>query len=289
MGLGVSWVWLGLEGEESAYAKLNGTDTRALVQRLPGARHPRARLEHRRPRRARRRQHRRGDRPRGRARHRVPPVHAVHAGAGHAALRGAPGERHAAVARGVPRRRHARTAPLQLPAPADPERRGDGVPAARVPPRLRGERAERHPHRAHAASAAGSRSRTTPTRACASGSPSRRRTSRRSTRERSGRPRRWFARSNATLAARLRATRRAVERAFGWKARLAARIVGPVVLADALARAATPAQRPDLRAPDVLRGERHGRRPAGGRGARRSRPLAGSSLRPRRPAAEAVA
>jgi radical SAM superfamily enzyme YgiQ (UPF0313 family) len=33
-GLGVSWVWLGLEGEQSAYAKLKGTDSRALVRRL---------------------------------------------------------------------------------------------------------------------------------------------------------------------------------------------------------------------------------------------------------------
>ena len=36
VGLGISWVWLGLEGEASAYAKLNGTDTRALVRRLQG-------------------------------------------------------------------------------------------------------------------------------------------------------------------------------------------------------------------------------------------------------------
>jgi radical SAM superfamily enzyme YgiQ (UPF0313 family) len=36
VGLGVSWVWLGLEGEKSAYAKLNGTDTHALVRRLQG-------------------------------------------------------------------------------------------------------------------------------------------------------------------------------------------------------------------------------------------------------------
>ncbi len=34
VGLGISWVWLGLEGEASAYSKLNGTDTRALVGRL---------------------------------------------------------------------------------------------------------------------------------------------------------------------------------------------------------------------------------------------------------------
>jgi hypothetical protein len=42
---------------------------------------------------------------------------------------------------------------------------------------------------------------------------------------------RWFARTNPALAARLRATRRGIERAFGWKPRLAARLVGPVVLA----------------------------------------------------------
>jgi radical SAM superfamily enzyme YgiQ (UPF0313 family) len=36
VGLGISWVWLGLEGEASTYAKLNGTDTLALVRRLQG-------------------------------------------------------------------------------------------------------------------------------------------------------------------------------------------------------------------------------------------------------------
>jgi len=36
VGLGVSWVWLGLEGEKSAYAKLKGTDTLGLVRRLQG-------------------------------------------------------------------------------------------------------------------------------------------------------------------------------------------------------------------------------------------------------------
>jgi radical SAM superfamily enzyme YgiQ (UPF0313 family) len=36
VGLGVSWVWMGLEGKQSAYAKLNGTDTLALVRRLQG-------------------------------------------------------------------------------------------------------------------------------------------------------------------------------------------------------------------------------------------------------------
>lgn len=32
--LGLSWVWMGLEGENSRYRKLNGVDTRALVRRL---------------------------------------------------------------------------------------------------------------------------------------------------------------------------------------------------------------------------------------------------------------
>jgi hypothetical protein len=34
VGLGVSWVWMGLEGKNSRYAKLNGVDTHALVRRL---------------------------------------------------------------------------------------------------------------------------------------------------------------------------------------------------------------------------------------------------------------
>jgi radical SAM superfamily enzyme YgiQ (UPF0313 family) len=34
VGLGVSWVWIGLEGKESAYPKLRGADTRALVRQL---------------------------------------------------------------------------------------------------------------------------------------------------------------------------------------------------------------------------------------------------------------
>jgi radical SAM superfamily enzyme YgiQ (UPF0313 family) len=42
---------------------------------------------------------------------------------------------------------------------------------------------------------------------------------------------RWFARTNPVLSARLRVTRRGIEREYGWKARVAARLVGPVVLA----------------------------------------------------------
>ncbi len=34
IGLGISWVWMGLEGEKSAYSKLNGIDTRELVRTM---------------------------------------------------------------------------------------------------------------------------------------------------------------------------------------------------------------------------------------------------------------
>jgi len=34
VGLGISWVWMGLEGQESQYAKLHGIDTRKLVGEL---------------------------------------------------------------------------------------------------------------------------------------------------------------------------------------------------------------------------------------------------------------
>lgn len=34
LGLGISWVWMGLEGKESQYAKLNNIDTRKLVEDL---------------------------------------------------------------------------------------------------------------------------------------------------------------------------------------------------------------------------------------------------------------
>jgi hypothetical protein len=34
VGLGVSWVWMGLEGKDARYAKLTGIDTRTLVRRL---------------------------------------------------------------------------------------------------------------------------------------------------------------------------------------------------------------------------------------------------------------
>lgn len=36
VGLGISWVWMGLEGKDSQYAKLSGTDTQELVATLQG-------------------------------------------------------------------------------------------------------------------------------------------------------------------------------------------------------------------------------------------------------------
>ena len=36
VALGVNWVWLGIEGKDSQYAKLAGTDTKALVRQLQG-------------------------------------------------------------------------------------------------------------------------------------------------------------------------------------------------------------------------------------------------------------
>ena len=220
----------------------------------PGPRHPRPRLEHRRAPRARGRQHRPRHRPRGRARHRVPPVHALHPGAGDAAPRRAPGERHPALVEGVPRRRHPRAAAFQLPPPAHPERRGDGVPAAGLPPRLRGERPERHPHRAHPP----------PGLARPEGPP-------RPARAREGRLRdEGPADTVRGGAVGLRALVRAVEPgarrpAAGHAARDRAgvRVEGaprraprrPGGARDAVARGAPPAPRPDVRAPDLLRGE----------------------------------
>ena len=34
VGLGVSWVWMGIEGQDSRYSKLNGIDTFELIKEL---------------------------------------------------------------------------------------------------------------------------------------------------------------------------------------------------------------------------------------------------------------
>ena len=79
VSLGISWVWMGLEGKDSQYTKLHGIDTFALVRRAAVARHPRAGLDDHRAGRPHAGEHRRGDRLRRPARHRLPPVHALHA------------------------------------------------------------------------------------------------------------------------------------------------------------------------------------------------------------------
>jgi len=93
--LGVSWVWMGLESEHSEYAKLSGTDTQKLTAelrkngiRVLGSTIVAWSIT--------RRQHRGRDRIRGQAGHRFPPVHALHAAAGHA-VRRADGARGAAA------------------------------------------------------------------------------------------------------------------------------------------------------------------------------------------------
>ena len=79
--LGVSWIWLGLESPNSTYAKLHDADTQALAAelrqhgiKLLGS--TIVGLEHHTPENIRA-----GDRIRGLSRHRLSPVHALHAGA----------------------------------------------------------------------------------------------------------------------------------------------------------------------------------------------------------------
>ena len=104
MGLGISWVWMGLEGRDSQYGKLDGTDTLALVgdscrttasacwaRRIIG-------LEEHTPDNI--------DEAIDHAvRHddRIPPVHALHADPRHAAARRAPAQGPAARLRRVTR------------------------------------------------------------------------------------------------------------------------------------------------------------------------------------------
>ena len=201
----------------------------------------------------------------------------------HAAARRAPGEGTLLSSGRVPGRRHPRAAALQLPAPAHPQRRGDGVPAAGVPPRLRAERAERHAHRAHAAARLAAPSRTTPTRACATRVAFETKDLPRSTRARSGRPSAGSRGRTPCSPRGCAATRRGdrAARSAGRPA-LAARLVGPGRARHAVARGAPAAPRPDLRAADLLRGEpRRGRAARGRRAGRRPR-AAGSSRRPAR-------
>ena len=99
------------------YVKLAGTDTLALTRDAAGARHLRARLDDRRHGASHAGEHLAGPRSRHRARHRVPPVHALHADARHAAPPRGAGRGSPARRRGP--RRHPRAVRLQLPSSGD--------------------------------------------------------------------------------------------------------------------------------------------------------------------------
>ena len=86
VALGVSWVWMGLEGKGSQYTKLAGTDTVAFTKNLRDHGIPRPRFKHHRPRRTHARKYRRSDRKRRQPQDRVPSVHALHADPRHAAV-----------------------------------------------------------------------------------------------------------------------------------------------------------------------------------------------------------
>ena len=119
--LGVSWIWMGLESPRSSYIKLKGADTHRAHRRTAPARHQAAGLDDRRAGTPHAGEHRSGDRARRRARYGFPPVHAVHAGARHAALLRDEGAG-AHAARRQPGR-HPRAARVQFRARGDLARR----------------------------------------------------------------------------------------------------------------------------------------------------------------------
>ena len=142
--LGVSWIWVGLESPKSSYAKLKDADTRAIAAelrqhgiKLLGS--TIVGLEHHTPENIRA-----GNRVRGVALHRLPPVHALHAGTGHAAvLPDAGGRPHARWHRP---RRHSRPVQIQLPACRHLARRLEAISRLGLPSRLREERSQPLPH-----------------------------------------------------------------------------------------------------------------------------------------------
>ena len=151
--LGLTWVWLGLEGEDSRYAKLHGADTRALVRRLQAHGIARARLDDHRAGGPHAGKHRRGDRARRAPRHRLSPVHALHPAARHAAVRRTDSAQgRMKDEQRIRACRHPWAVALQLPASAHPARPGDGTDRAGLPARFRGQRTE---HRAECPDHAG--------------------------------------------------------------------------------------------------------------------------------------
>ncbi len=85
MELGVSWVWMGLESPRSSYSKLAGHGHCATYAGASRTRHTRAGLDHHRTGAPYARQHCRRNRSSHQLPDRLPPVHALHAGSGHAA------------------------------------------------------------------------------------------------------------------------------------------------------------------------------------------------------------
>ena len=123
--LGISWVWMGIEGCNSQYAKLTGIDTFELVRELQSNGIRVLGLDHHRPGKPHAREHRRGHRPRRAPRHRFPPVHALHAHPRHAVARRAFGQGPDEGRERVSPQRHPRAVDPQLPPPAS-ERPADG-------------------------------------------------------------------------------------------------------------------------------------------------------------------
>ena len=141
--LGISWIWMGLESPRSNYLKLAGSDTIALTRELRrnGIRVLGSTiigLEHHTPENIHA-----GNRARGPAQHRFPPVHAVYAGSRHAA---APRSPRAGPPARCRFRRHPRPVQVQLQAPGHLARSVEDVPRLRLPPRFRTERPQHLPH-----------------------------------------------------------------------------------------------------------------------------------------------
>ena len=167
--LGVSWIWLGLESPNSSYAKLRNSDTQSLAAelrqhgiKLLGS--TIVGLEHHTPENIQP-----GDRIRRLARHRLPSVHAVHAGAGHAALPADAGRRPDARRRRS--RRHSRPVQVQLRARGHLARRLQALARLGLPLRSSSATAPACFAFATPSSRAGSATTTIPTCACASASP----------------------------------------------------------------------------------------------------------------------
>ena len=99
--LGVSWIWMGLESPQVELQQAAGSRHAATDARTARARHQAAGIDDRRPGASHAGKHHGGNRARGGARYRFPPVHALHAGAGHAAVSADGGSRDACCATSI--------------------------------------------------------------------------------------------------------------------------------------------------------------------------------------------